>query len=140
MGKQVLKVFRTGGPRGPIPFRQVVQDFNGDFVYDRYLHTKVLALSGVYGSNRHAEIAWNGSSNWTTVSLHSDDIFARIDSAALRMTYAKFVNRWFLHPPSSKTVVDGGNVGSAEARRAVGSAAPAQAPAGVDRDAKIQVN
>ena len=102
MGKQVLREFRRGGPRGGIPFRQVAQDFNNDWVYERYLHTKVLALSGNWNGNPRAEISWNGSANWTQVALDSDDTDARLLGARVRSRYSAFVNRWFANPPRSR--------------------------------------
>ena len=35
---------------------------------------KSMTVSGVYGKNTHARITWNGSANWTPVSLASDEV------------------------------------------------------------------
>lgn len=107
MGNQCLKILRTGGPHGPVPFRQVVRDPNHDYVYEDYLHTKAIAISGNYAGNRAAEIVYNGSSNWTQVGLDSDETFGAVQSATIRKMYAAFVNEWFAHPPTGRFAAQG---------------------------------
>ena len=53
VGNEVLRMLRHEGRR-PVPMRQIVQDFNGDGVYDRYLHTKVITIKGRYRGDRRA--------------------------------------------------------------------------------------
>ena len=109
MGNQALKIMRSKSGRGPVPFRQVTQDWNKDGVYDRYLHTKFLALGGVYNGKRDAQITWNGSSNWTAVSNVSDDVFAAVTGLGTRRVYTAYTDQWFRwgHAGSAGSSVDG---------------------------------
>jgi phosphatidylserine/phosphatidylglycerophosphate/cardiolipin synthase-like enzyme len=99
MGNEVLAAMRSRAGRGPVPMHQIVQDFDQDGVYDRYLHTKVLAVSGVYNGNSHAWVTFNGSSNWTAVSLDSDETLGRVEGSGPYLKYAAFVNYWYSHVP-----------------------------------------
>lgn len=99
IGNQILQILRDSQGRGAVPLRQIVQDFNGDGIYDRYLHMKVLTVSGVWRGDRSATVTWNGSANWTPVSLRSDEMGMRILSPATRRNYANWVNRLFANPP-----------------------------------------
>lgn len=99
MGNNVLDVIRSRAGRGGIPLRQITQDFNEDGVYDRYLHMKVLTISGVYGNNRRAAVTWNGSANWAPVSLNSDEVGMKITKPRIRTRYARWVDWLFAHPP-----------------------------------------
>ncbi|MGZ8744011.1 MAG: phospholipase D-like domain-containing protein [Nocardioides sp.] len=98
MGKQVLGVLRNTS-RGPVPIQQVVQDFDSDGVYDRYLHTKVMTVSGYYGKNRSARVAWQGSENWSGLATISDEQGFRINRSGAEGVYTRWVNRLFGNPP-----------------------------------------
>lgn len=95
MGKQSMAAMRAGG----VPFHQVVKDYNHDYVYETYLHTKVLTVNGVYQDRTDARETWNGSSNWTGLSLGSDETFVHLKSASVTKRYDDFIDRWFNHPP-----------------------------------------
>ena len=99
MGNKVLAAVRDPSGRGPIPIQQITQDWNNDGVYDRYLHTKVMAISGVYAGDTSAEVAINGSTNWTAKALRSDETLGTVFSARLRSRYADWVDRLFTNPP-----------------------------------------
>ena len=96
-----LGIFRSRSGRGAMPVQQIAQDRNGDFVYDRYLHQKSMAISGHWGGRTNAQYAWNGSANWVGYTLVSDETFGRIDSPSLTRRYSRFVDRLYAHPPLS---------------------------------------
>ncbi|QNN51741.1 phospholipase D-like domain-containing protein [Nocardioides mesophilus] len=99
IGNRILKILRDPTGRGAIPMRQIVQDFNGDGVYDRYLHMKVLTVSGVWRGDTSANVTWNGSSNWTPVSLKSDEMGMKIQATGVRRRYANWIEHLFNNPP-----------------------------------------
>ena len=103
MGNEVLRVLRHEGRRA-VPIRQVVQDFNGDGVYDRYLHTKVLTINGRYRGDPAAWITFNGSANWSPAALASDEAVMRISGRKLVGRYNSWIERWFANPPKSRPV------------------------------------
>lgn len=100
-GNTVLNVLRGKGGRGPIPMRQVAQDFNKDCIYDRYLHTKIMTISGNWNGNPAAEVTWNGSANWTTNSLNSDEVGMRIYTTGVRKLYSGWIDSIFNNPPQA---------------------------------------
>jgi phosphatidylserine/phosphatidylglycerophosphate/cardiolipin synthase-like enzyme len=98
LGNVVRRILRRA-PRGGVPIRQIAQDFNRDGEYDRYLHMKNMAVSGVYAGVTDAQVVWNGSANWTPVALESDEVVARIYSSKLRQRYSRWVDYLYSHPP-----------------------------------------
>ena len=98
MGNQVLQIFRRGG-RGSVPLRQIAQDPNGDGIYNRYLHMKVLTISGVHRGRRDARVTYNGSENWSPAALSSDEAGMRIYSARLLGNYNRWIEYLYSHPP-----------------------------------------
>ncbi|WP_372727128.1 phosphatidylserine/phosphatidylglycerophosphate/cardiolipin synthase family protein [Nocardioides sp.] len=115
MGNEVLRILRKEGRR-PVPMRQIVQDFNGDGVYDRYLHTKVMTINGRHRGDRAAWVTINGSANWSPAALASDEAVMKIQGRKLVGRYNTWMDRWFRNPPRSRPV-------SAE-RRAAGPVDP----------------
>jgi phosphatidylserine/phosphatidylglycerophosphate/cardiolipin synthase-like enzyme len=99
MGTKIYHYLRSPKGRGPVPMAHIVQDWNLDGIYDRYLHTKVMTVSGVYGDNPSANFTWNGSSNWTSKSLRSDEELFRIEGRAVRRQYARWIDQVFSNPP-----------------------------------------
>jgi PLD-like domain len=98
MGNEVLSVLRHT-TRGRVPIRQIAQDFNRDGVYDRYLHMKNMGVSGVYAGVTNANVTWNGSANWTSVALASDEVVARIFGTKTMRVYSNWVDYLYAHPP-----------------------------------------
>lgn len=138
MGNEVLRILRRGGAR-PVPLRQIVQDLNRDGVYDRYLHMKALAISGVYRGRTDAQVTFNGSANWTPVALVSDEAGLRVDSAGIRSRYARWVNTLYANPPYNP----GSRVGTASTAGRLtatypGDPATALPPAEVERIARAR--
>ena len=99
MGNRILKIMREPTGRGPVPIQQITQDWDGDGVYDRYLHTKFMAISGVYGGDTAAEVSINGSTNWTAKALRSDETIGIVHNAAIRRQYANWVDQRYSNPP-----------------------------------------
>ncbi|GEP36317.1 hypothetical protein NSZ01_40850 [Nocardioides szechwanensis] len=97
-GNQVLSILRHTS-RGKMPIRQIAQDFDLDGVYDKYLHMKNMAVSGVYKGRTDANVTWNGSANWTGVALASDEIVMRIIGPRIRAQYANWVDYLYANPP-----------------------------------------
>lgn len=102
MGNQVLQVVRHTS-RGAIPIRQIVQDFNNDGIYDRYLHAKVMTVSGVYGKDRSAQIVWNGTENWSGLALLSDEVGMEVRKQGALRKYERWINHLFANPPRART-------------------------------------
>lgn len=98
-GNKVLSELRRPGPRGGVPIQQLADDWNGDGLYDRYLHTKILTIHGHYLKQRNANITVNGSANATSTALASDEVGMRIVSKRVRKRYDRWINRMFSNPP-----------------------------------------
>ncbi len=100
MGNEVLRMLRQASS-GPVPLRQIVQDFNDDGIYDRYLHMKVMTINGVYRGDRSAWITFNGSANWSPAALASDEAVIRVDRRRTVNRYNTWIDHLFRNPPSS---------------------------------------
>ena len=90
-----------GGPRGRVPMRHLVQDFNGDGEFDNYFHLKAITINGVVGDNRSAHIMVNGSANISGFAARSDENIAIIHRTAATLAYQKYIEYWFTHFPKS---------------------------------------
>ncbi|MGZ4448675.1 MAG: phospholipase D-like domain-containing protein [Nocardioides sp.] len=130
-GNEVLSILRHTS-RGPVPIKQIAQDFDKDGVYDRYLHMKTLAVSGVYDGRTDAHVTWNGSANYTSVALASDEVVVRIFDPRVEGAYATWFDYLFNNPPPNS-----GNPGtSPEVRTAVRR----NVATGIDPYAKMQLD
>lgn len=98
MGREVRRIL-THTSRGAVPIRQIVQDFDGDGIYDRYLHSKVMTVSGFYNDNPAAQVAWQGSENWSGLALLSDEQGLRISRPGAESRYTKWIEWLFSNPP-----------------------------------------
>jgi phosphatidylserine/phosphatidylglycerophosphate/cardiolipin synthase-like enzyme len=96
-GGNALKIMRAAH----VPLTHLAYDINCDGIYDRYLHMKSMTVSGVFGKNTHARITWNGSANWTPVSLASDEVVGRIQKGSVTGVYANWIDYLFTHVPKS---------------------------------------
>ncbi len=108
IGRQVRYILGHTS-RGPVPIRQIVQDFNGDYVYERYLHAKVLSVSGRYRQDRSARIVWQGSENWSGLAKLSDEQGFKIRRSGAQKNYSAWVDYLFNNPPprgSAREVAD----------------------------------
>ncbi|HWI43961.1 MAG TPA: phospholipase D-like domain-containing protein [Nocardioides sp.] len=105
MGKDVYRLLKAKGPRGPVPIRHVVQDFNGDKEFDRYFHLKVWTINGVMGGGTERYWALNGSSNISDYSASSDENMGVFRRRNVVLKYENHVSYWYDHPPKSRAVV-----------------------------------
>ena len=105
-GNEVMSVFRNKGPR-PMPFRQIAQDFTRDGVYDRYLHLKDMTISGHYDGATDAKVVFNGTANWTSVALASDEAVAKIYGGKLLRKYSRWIDWLYAHPPKFSNLPPG---------------------------------
>lgn len=115
-GNEVLSIFRNKGPR-PMPFRQIAQDFTRDGVYDRYLHMKAMAISGNYDGVSDAKVVFNGTANWTSVALASDEIVGKIYGGKLMRQYSRWVDFLYAHPPKFSNLPPGTTTAGVTAAR-----------------------
>jgi phosphatidylserine/phosphatidylglycerophosphate/cardiolipin synthase-like enzyme len=99
LGPDVGKILRRDGGHGPVPMRQIAQDFDDDGSFDRYLHMKAMSISGHYGRSTSTHLVYNGSQNWTAVSFASDEAGFTINSDGLERKYGNWVNVLFENPP-----------------------------------------
>ncbi len=98
LGHRSLGILRHTS-RGPVPIQQIVSDWNDDGVYDRYMHSKVMAVSGWYARDRSTRIAWQGSENWSGLATISDEQGFRIRRSGAEGVYARWVDYLFHNPP-----------------------------------------
>jgi hypothetical protein len=62
---------------------------------------KSMTISGVYAGNTHARITWNGSANWTPVSLASDEVVGILQKGDATRKYANWIDYLFTHVPAA---------------------------------------
>jgi phosphatidylserine/phosphatidylglycerophosphate/cardiolipin synthase-like enzyme len=98
-GNEVLRIFRQESGR-PIPLTHLAYDANDDGIYDRYVHMKSMTISGNYGGDTSSTITWNGSANWSSVALASDEIVGRWESRKITRKYAAWIDYMFTHRPA----------------------------------------
>lgn len=130
MGNQILDILRHTS-RGPVPIQQIVRDTNADGVYDYYLHSKVMTLSGRYGKDRSAQIAWQGSENWSGLALISDEQGLKITRDNVTRQYSNWIDRLYGNPPAKY---------SRPMARVAGRRVAASQARGVDPYANIRAN
>lgn len=102
-GVSTRKILESSSGRGAVPMRHYVQDTNGDGVFDKYLHMKVLAISGVVGANTATTMVEDGSPNWADMSVHNDEVVGYFYTAHIRAEYASWINYLWNHVPVSAT-------------------------------------
>jgi phosphatidylserine/phosphatidylglycerophosphate/cardiolipin synthase-like enzyme len=98
-GRQVLKVLRNEAGPGGVPMTHLAYDSDCNGVYDRYVHMKSMTIQGVLGDDHHATYTWNGSANWTPVSLASDEVLGVLHRDGVTRTYANWIDYLFTHTP-----------------------------------------
>ena len=94
-GREVLKVLRAA----KVPLTHLAYDADCNGIYDKYVHMKSMTISGVYGKNTHARYTWNGSANWTPVSLASDEVVGVLQKGDVTREYANWIDYLFTHVP-----------------------------------------
>jgi hypothetical protein len=98
-GSKVLRVLRHDAGPGGVPMTHLAYDANCDGIYDKYVHMKSMTVSGVYGKNTHARFTWNGSANWTGVSLGSDEVVGELHMPKVTRQYSNWIDYLYTHVP-----------------------------------------
>lgn len=99
------RVLKQSGKRGPVPIRHLVQDFDGDGVFDRYFHLKAYTINGVIGKDRSAYWMVQGSANTANLSLYSDETYAYFyNKPGLTKRYQNHIDYWYNNFPQSRRV------------------------------------
>jgi len=96
-GRQVLKVLRGAH----VPMTHLAYDADCNGIYDKYVHMKSMTISGHYGANHRARFTWNGSANWTPVSLASDEVVGTLKLAHVTRQYSNWIDYLFTHVPAA---------------------------------------
>lgn len=102
MGRDVSQLLDQNNGRGPVPRRHLVQDFNGDGIFDRYFHLKVFTINGHIGSDTSAYWMQQGSSNTSDLAEISDEnivYFKNLPRIVKR--YQNHISYWFTHFPQT---------------------------------------
>lgn len=94
-GQKALKVLRAA----KVPLTHLAYDADCNGIYDKYVHMKSMTISGVYGKNTHARYTWNGSANWTPVSLASDEVVGILQKGDATAQYSNWIDYLFTHVP-----------------------------------------
>lgn len=95
-GGEVLRIMRAA----KIPLTHLAYDNNEDGLYDRYVHMKAMAVSGNIAGDPAAKITWNGSANWTSVALSSDEIVGVVRKKWVTNRYMQWIDYMFTHRPA----------------------------------------
>lgn len=82
-----------------IPRRVILEDTDGDGFVDRYLHMKVMTISGNYDGRRQSHVTYQGSANWSGMSTLSDEQGFVVHGKAIEEKYSRFINYLFKNPP-----------------------------------------
>lgn len=98
MGNQVRKILKHT-TRGPVPFKPILADFDADGVYDRYLHSKVMTVSGNFGGDPGAKVVWQGSENWSGLAKLSDEQGLILRRPRALKEYNGWMNYLWTHAP-----------------------------------------
>jgi len=103
MGVDVMRLLRANRGRGPVPVRHLVQDHDGDGIFDRYFHLKVYTINGYIGNDRSATFVQHGSANTSRLADISDEniVYFR-NYRKLTTKYQNHIDYWFRNFPASK--------------------------------------
>jgi hypothetical protein len=94
-GGEVLRIMRAA----KVPLTHLAYDNDEDGLYDRYVHMKSMAISGNYAGNPAAKIVFNGSANWTSVALASDEVVGIVTKKWVTNKYMQWIDYMFTHRP-----------------------------------------
>lgn len=78
--------------------RHLVQDLNGDGMFDRYFHLKSMSVRGRVGNDRSNWVTLNGSSNWSGRGYRSDENVGVHWRERVTRRYEEHLNYWFSWP------------------------------------------
>jgi hypothetical protein len=80
MSDRALSILYSPSGRGRIPMKQAVSIENGKPY--RYLHSKYVAISGVYDGVPDSNVVWAGSTNFSNLGFSADDLTVRTPGSA----------------------------------------------------------
>ncbi|MFC0224306.1 phospholipase D-like domain-containing protein [Nocardioides zeicaulis] len=109
-GGEVLRIMRAA----QVPLTHLAYDNNEDGLYDRYVHMKSMAISGNVGGDPAARITWNGSANWTSVALASDEVVGVVRKKWVTNRYMQWIDYMFTHRPAAWGPEHPGNSGGGD--------------------------
>ena len=75
--------------------RHLVQDVNGDGMFDRYFHLKSMTVVGHIGRDRSGWLTLNGSSNWSGRGIRSDENVGVHWRKRITERYRSYLGSWF---------------------------------------------
>ncbi len=112
MGIDVGRYLRSSSGRGPVPMKHLVQDFNGDGIFDNYFHLKTMSVVGNVRGDRSGYAVINGSANWSNSSAHSDENVGVVYTQGRTVRYQDHMDYWYDNFPgttssSSRTTTEG---------------------------------
>ena len=84
---RALSILYSPSGRGRIPMKQAVSIENGKPY--RYLHSKFVAISGVYDGVPGSNVVWAGSTNFSNLGFSADDLTVRSQHPGLIQAYFK---------------------------------------------------
>ncbi|MGA8848149.1 MAG: phospholipase D-like domain-containing protein [Nocardioides sp.] len=100
MGIDVGRYLRSSDGRGPVPLKHLVQDFDGDGIFDNYFHLKAMSVVGNVRGEKSGYAVLNGSANWSTSSARSDENLGVYYTKRLTLRYQDHLNYWYDNFPS----------------------------------------
>ena len=99
VGRNTGPMLRRPGTRGRgVPMRHLVQDVNGDGIFDRYFHLKEMSIVGNVGGDKSNWVVLNGSSNWSDRGYRSDENLGVHWRKTLTRRYEKHFDYWYQWP------------------------------------------
>ena len=75
--------------------RHLVQDINGDGMFDNYFHLKSMTVVGHIGRDRGKWLTLNGSSNWSGRGIRSDENLGVHWRKRITQRYEGYLSHWF---------------------------------------------
>ncbi len=103
VGREIGQMMRRPGQRGQgVPMRHLVQDVNGDGMFDRYFHLKSMSIRGHIGRDRSNRVVLNGSSNWSGRGIRSDENLGVHWREGLARRYEHYLDHWYSWPGFSQ--------------------------------------
>jgi phosphatidylserine/phosphatidylglycerophosphate/cardiolipin synthase-like enzyme len=96
-----IRVVYTLAPKGVkanwpgVATRQLARDYNGDGLYDDYLHMKAMSVQGYVYGDRNNSFVYQGSANWSGVGQISDDQGMVLRDRKLAGQYRRWIERLY---------------------------------------------
>lgn len=100
VGIKIGRMLRSGGGRGPVPMKHLVQDFDGDGEFDNYFHLKSMTIRGNVNGDRSNTVVLNGSANWSGLAKVSDENVGVYWRPGVVSRYQKHIEYWYKNFPS----------------------------------------